>query len=94
MGPNSASTTLFQLLDFDLAVMTKMNHSIISFGSFSFWTAYLRFKGVTIWYKDQPGGIPVKHLNTVDSNWIGFPDPCSKMVDEKKVFSFEDGCVK
>ncbi len=80
--------------DFDLAVLSRMDHSIIGYGSFGFWTAYLKANGTTIWSKEMPGLQQVEYLNVPGTKWIGMDDPCVSLVDGKKVFSYEHNCQK
>ncbi len=61
----------------DFATMTLMDHSIISHGDFSFWTAFLRKnEGTTLFpARDFYGPRQIKALNSYGSNWIRSSDP-------------------
>ena len=81
--------------ELDLAILKYCNHSIISVGTFGFWTAYLRLEGDVI-----QGSSGIRFLNTTweKSNlptWQFFPDPCfdtnSKLTKECLKHSQEYG---
>ena len=57
----------------DMALASHCNHSIISFGTFSFWTAFLKPSGITV----HPKGFwEMSELATSKLKWIALPDPC------------------
>lgn len=64
--------------EYDMAILAQCNHSIISFGTFSFWSAYLRASGDVIvadgYYETQP--LLLTYIKKTLSNWRLLPDPC------------------
>lgn len=64
--------------EYDMAILAQCNHSIISFGTFSFWSAYLRPSGDVIvadgYYETQP--LLLTYIKKTLSQWRLLPDPC------------------
>ena len=85
------------VVGFDLAVLSRMDHSIISYGTFSFWSAFLKPRGTTIFYQDfyyrDFTGL-VDALNTNDSIWLGKSDPCSYLNKGRRYFRKDVDCIK
>ncbi len=79
----SLSSTNSATVEQDMALAGHCNHSIISFGTFSFWTAYLKPKGITI----HPEGFwDLKLLPGIEADgitWKSLPDPCQIVIDVK-----------
>ena len=83
----------------DLTILAKCNHSIISFGSFGFWSAYLRPEGTTLFLNNeyQRDEINFYHINKYSKNtkWIPWNDPCVTKINNKWQFFDEDkDCIK
>ena len=84
----------------DFTILAKCNHSIISFGSFGFWSAYLRPKGVTLFLTNdyRRENINVNLINSKtskDIQWIPWKDPCVTKVNNKWLFkNGTTDCVK
>ena len=64
----------------DLAILSLCNHSIITYGKFSFWSSYLKpflDKSITIFpegYSEHPH--PLSMLSKYMPVWKGISDPC------------------
>ena len=43
----------------DMAIMSKCNHSIISYGTYSFWSAYLKPAGQTLYVHSEYSNAPI-----------------------------------
>ena len=64
----------------DMAILSKCNHSIISHGTYSFWSAYLKPKGQTLYVNgdyDKSRSI-INEDNDIE--WIPWKDPEKKPV--------------
>ena len=74
------NTTSSSFIVHDIALAAHCNHSIISYGTFSFWTAFLKLFGITI----HPQGFwDMPNLSTKHTQWISQSDPCQSMSDGK-----------
>lgn len=64
----------------DFAILSQCNHSIITYGKFSFWSSYLKpflDKSITILpegYSEHPH--PISILSKFIPTWKGIRDPC------------------
>ena len=78
-------------VEHDMAVGAHCNHSIISFGTFSFWTAFLKYqKGIVI----HPKGFwEMEELSSTNLSWIALPDPCQTTVEGKIVADNRTECT-
>ena len=83
-------------LGFDMAVMSLMDHSIISFGTFGFWGAFLKqSNGTTLFYEFESSvKNSVKSLNSYGATWIGMRDPCDELINGKHTFKNTSECIK
>ncbi len=70
-SPDSAAGDHFSE---DMSIAAHCNHSVISYGTFSFWSAFLKPNGITVHPK---GYWEMKKVPPQDkSAWIGIEDPC------------------
>merc|ERR1712038_1953193 len=65
--------------ELDLAILSQCDHSIISFGTFGFWTAYLRTKPGKVIVADGYAPeyhILTNHIKSTLPEWTTLDDPC------------------
>lgn len=79
----------------DLAILSQCNHSIITFGKFSFWSAYLKTsleESITILPKVYNDNLPPMNIfSKFIPSWKGLKDPC---LDQKDVASNPYLCIQ
>lgn len=71
--------------EYDLAVLAHCNHSIIGYGTFAFWSAYLKPKGQVIMasgFSSKPTPL-LTDVQTSLKTWILMNDPCYVKPDNK-----------
>ena len=79
----------FEITDISLAI--TCDHSITSFGSYSFWIAFLKTNSVTI----HPTGYWEHETLKImpDNHWISMDDPCLVTVNDKIKISNDTICT-
>ena len=78
----------------DFAILAQCHHSIISYGLFGFWSAYLKPTGITLYYTDSYY-LDLKTLNDENSKWIPWIDPCIEKINATWKFKYgQKDCVK
>ena len=97
-GPDFAYTSSPELnshpqqVFLDMAILSRCNHSIISYGTYSFWTAYLKPRGVHLHVAHDYDNYPMEtqYLQSKNVEWVELKDPCvSKNSDGSWKFNFD-----
>ena len=68
---------------FDFATLVHCNHSILSYGTFGFWTAYMKKSGNHVYFHMCDFFNVFRHLSTQLKQYIEIPDPCVYLENEK-----------
>ena len=68
---------------FDFATLVHCNHSILSYGTFGFWTAYMKKSGNHVYFHMCDFFSIFRHLSTQLKQYIEIPDPCVYLENEK-----------
>jgi hypothetical protein len=80
----------------DLAILASCNHTIMSYGTYSFWAAYLKQSGTTLFFEHQNFPFHVDEINDEVTQWIPWKDPCIT-VDKNHLLKFKSegpNCTK
>ena len=90
MNPNSNPNHQIEL---DMSILSQCNHSIISYGTYSFWSAYLRRKGTTLFVDNHYQNFyhDPRYVNSKDTKWIPWKDPC--VIKKDGVWHFDDNAI-
>lgn len=81
----------------DMSILISCHHSIISFGTFSFWSAYLKKQGTVIHVDNDYNniGYDTKHSNETWTHWIPLMDPCVEWKNGEWIFLEKaENCTK
>ena len=74
---------------YDFAIMAHCTHSILSLGTFGFWAAFLKPKGIHIYSNEYA---MYENLRTEDKQLIKMVDPCIKIQDNKWIKNKNGSC--
>ena len=76
---------------YDFAIMAHCTHSILSLGTFGFWAAFLKPKGIHIYSNEYA---MYQNLRTEDKQLIEIADPCIKIQDDKWMKNKNGSCFE